>query len=58
MPQYQLEGDYQALTSLQDEQQERLFAKPNVVGVAIGNRIKDGIDTGKHSSRTSFPRSC
>lgn len=47
MTEYQLEGDYQTLTSLQDEQQERLFDKPNVVGVAIGNRIKAGADTGK-----------
>jgi S1-C subfamily serine protease len=47
MPEYQLEGDYQALTSVQDEQQDQLFAKPNVVGVAVGNRIKDGTDTGK-----------
>ncbi len=47
MAEYQMEGDYQPLTTLQEEQQDRLFEKTNVVGVAIGNRIKDGIDTGK-----------
>lgn len=47
MTEYELEGDYQDLVSEQDEQQETLLEKPNVVGVAVGNRVTDDTDTGE-----------
>ena len=47
MAEFELEGEYQALVSEQDEQQETLFEKPNVVGVAVGNKVKDDTDTGQ-----------
>lgn len=46
MLQFKLEGEYQALAKVQDEEQDALLAKGNVVGVALGHKIKGGIDTG------------
>ena len=47
MAEFELEGDYQALASEQEDEQDALFETPNVVGVSVGHRIKGDTDTGK-----------
>lgn len=42
-----LNKDYADLAKEQRENEEELFSKDNVVGVALGNKIKDGEDTGE-----------
>ena len=37
------------LAKVQRENEEEIFAKDNVVGFALGNKIKDGKDTGETS---------
>ncbi len=46
MEQIQLEGEYQAIADTQEVEQDALLAKNNVVGVGVGNKIKDEKDTG------------
>ncbi len=46
MLEFKLESEYQALATVQDKEQDALLAKGNVVGVALGHKIKGGIDTG------------
>lgn len=41
-----LAGELEAIASLQAENEEQLLSKANVVGVALGNKIKGGRDTG------------
>ncbi len=39
--------DFVDLADVQDRYEEELLAKPNVVGVALGNKITGGEDTGE-----------
>ena len=41
-----IDAEYAAITEAHEGEQEALFAKQNVVGVATGHKIKDGRDTG------------
>jgi hypothetical protein len=40
------DAEYAAITEAQEMEQEALFAKQNVVGVATGHKIKEGRDIG------------
>lgn len=44
-----LEGDYLKVAKVQEDNEEMLLAKENVVGVGTGHKIKDGKDTGEPS---------
>jgi hypothetical protein len=39
--------DFLDLADVQARHEEELLSKPHVVGVALGNKIKDGVDTGQ-----------
>ncbi len=41
-----LDKEYSAIASAQDKQEEEFLAKGNVVGVAVGNKMKNGKETG------------
>jgi len=41
-----LEGEYKAIAGAQIDEEEELLDKENVVGVAIGHKIKEGKETG------------
>jgi hypothetical protein len=45
--QLQLEGEYQSIAEVQEDEQDTLLEKNNVVGVAVGNKIQEEIDTGE-----------
>lgn len=49
MRNYLLEGDFKALSTLQTKEQDNLLALSNVVGVGLGNKQKNGVDTGEPS---------
>lgn len=49
MKNYLLEGDFKSLSDLQTKEQDALLSMPNVVGVALGNKQTNGIDTGTPS---------
>ena len=38
---------YKAIAEVSEKEQDALFAKQNVVGVATGHKIKEGVDTGE-----------
>lgn len=44
-----LEGEYDAIAAVQEKEQEGLLAKANVVGVAVGHKIKGERETGDPS---------
>lgn len=46
MKEAQLEAEYQAIADVQEDEQDALLAKPNVVGVGVGHKIKKEEDTG------------
>ena len=52
----QLTGELQAIASLQAEEEDALLTKANVVGVAVGNKIKDG--KGRHVWRQPTATRC
>ena len=41
-----LEGEYLAISEIQEDEQDTLLDKENVVGVGIGHKITEGKDTG------------
>jgi hypothetical protein len=43
----ELEGDHLAIAELQEEAQDDLLKKENVVGVGVGNKLTGGEDTGE-----------
>lgn len=45
MNNYKLEGDFKALSLLQNEHQNQLLNLPNIVGVGLSHKIKNGKDT-------------
>lgn len=46
MAENKLEGEYEAIATLQETEQDELLGKANVVGVAVGNKIKGETETG------------
>lgn len=49
MRNYLLEGDFKALSTLQTKEQDKLLELSNVVGVGLGHKHKNGVDTGEPS---------
>ncbi len=47
MTQIELEGDYQAIANVQEVEQDAFLARNNVVGVGVGNKIREEKDTGE-----------
>lgn len=45
----ELEGEYLNVSKVQEDEEGALLDKANVVGVGVGNKIKDGEDTGEPS---------
>ncbi len=43
----ELEGPYLELSKIQQKEQDGFLAKDNVLGVGIGHKVKDGLDTGE-----------
>ncbi len=46
MTEKELEGEYLAISEIQEDEQDTLLDKGNVVGLGIGHKIKDEKDTG------------
>jgi hypothetical protein len=44
--QFKLDREFEAISAVQQDRGEELFAKPNVVGVALGHKVKADVDTG------------
>ena len=42
MPEFRLEGEFEAIAKVQEEEQDELMAKTNVVGVGLGHKITKG----------------
>ncbi len=42
----ELEGEYLKIATIQEDEQETILGKPNVVGVGVGHKVKDGRETG------------
>jgi len=49
MTEKELEGEYLAISEVQEDEQDALLAKANVVGLGIGHKITKEKDTGKPS---------
>jgi hypothetical protein len=49
MENYKLDGDFKALSEAQESKQDELLDLPNVVGVGLGHKIKNGKETSENT---------